>query len=196
MNRPDNLPPVIETSPWMLADGGALDVDECPDCWERRAHIERYVYACRAFVGMDVMDFGCGVGYGAEMLAAAGNRVTAVDSSVEALQIAKLRRAHLPIDFLDHIPGRHKFDAVVALEVVEHLDDPAKFINRIWARHLLVSVPVRPTVGANPHHRNDFTLDGFTALLEQHWQVTVRWIQVEPFHDAPSIGVWLCKERA
>ena len=67
-----NLPPILETAPWMLSDGGALDVDTCPDCWERRAHIERYVWAGKVCTGMRVLDFGCGVGYGSEMLMEAG----------------------------------------------------------------------------------------------------------------------------
>src|ERR1043166_389255 len=77
---PDN-----PTLPWILKEGGALDLDSCPDCWERNAHLERYAFAARVCRNMRVLDFGCGVGYGSEILACAGNLVTAVDTSELAL---------------------------------------------------------------------------------------------------------------
>ena len=61
-----------------------------PDCWERRAHIERYKFACMVCSGMRVLDFGCGVGYGSKMLAEAGNTVIGYDPSDRALAIGSL----------------------------------------------------------------------------------------------------------
>lgn len=30
---------MLNIAPWILSDGGSLDVDGCPDCWERRSHM-------------------------------------------------------------------------------------------------------------------------------------------------------------
>ncbi len=201
----DNLPPILETAPWMLSDGGALDVDTCPDCWERRAHIERYVWACKVCTGMRVLDFGCGVGYGSEMLMEAGNTVTAVDASERALELAALHHpgpAYLRNEYVDEYLQycRDKpFDACVAFEVLEHLDDPQHFIDTVPARHLIVSVPVRED-DINPHHMHEFNLDtgdvwDIRAVLEERFRVRSWWLQVEPYHWDPSIAIFHAEER-
>ena len=38
----------------------------------RKDHVERYKLAAEIFGGLSVMDVGCGVGYGAKVLADAG----------------------------------------------------------------------------------------------------------------------------
>lgn len=198
----DHLPPMIDTRPWILADGGALDVDRCPDCWERRAHIERYKWACKVCTGMRVLDYGCGVGYGSEMLARAGNLVTGIDRDGRAVSIAMYRRSYdFDPDRLDFsrsggLPLLRTFDACVAFEVLEHLDSPAEFIRTVPARHLVVSVPIRPTMEANPHHKHDFTIESFEALLEGRFNIVSKWRQLEPMRWEPCIGVWHAEESA
>ena len=189
----DNLPPILETAPWMLSDGGALDVDACPDCWERRAHIERYTWACKVCTGMRrVLDFGCGVGYGSEMLMEAGNTVVAVDTSARALELAEL---HHPgptyvTDYSEEIPC----DACVAFEVLEHLKDPEHFIDTVPARHLIVSVPVRAEDN-NPHHKHHFTSWDLRAMLLRRFWLHSFWRQIEPYHWEPSIAVFHAEVR-
>ena len=192
----DHLPPVIDITPYMLADGGALDVDRCPDCWERRAHIERYAWACKVCAGgMRVLDFGCGVGYGSEMLRDAGNDVAGIDSSAHALTLASDRRGNLrPLHFTfqHHVPS-WPFDACVAFEVLEHLTDPAESIRTVPARHLVLSVPVRAE-DDNPHHKQRFTIESIEALVRTRFAIASRWVQMEPFHFEPSI--YICHAEA
>lgn len=179
--------------PWILEDGGALDYATAPDCWERNAHIQRYEFACVATEGMRVLDFGCGLGYGSAMLARKCTHVTAVDTSETALSMARERHCNYrnlsfgqprPLDEYD------EFDACVAFEVIEHLEDPAHFMANVRARHLIASVPVIPTVGLNPHHKHDFTVESFRALMDTRFDIRWWWVQVLPFHPEPAVAVF------
>ncbi len=84
-----------------------------------------------------LLDIGCGAGLAAEALARAGHDVTGVDAAAEAIAAAK---AHA----LLHAPGARlayrcgtaeallaegaRFQAVTALEVIEHVADPQRFV--------------------------------------------------------------------
>ena len=75
-----------------------------------------------------VVDYGCGPGFLLRHLVALGLEVAATDTSSEALTTAQDRNAGLK-GFLGATPAREliatgkTFDAAVAIEVIEHLDD-------------------------------------------------------------------------
>jgi ubiquinone/menaquinone biosynthesis C-methylase UbiE len=73
-----------------------------------------------------VLDVGCGVGDVVRMLSSCGHRYTGLDVSIHSLTIA--RRANPSCDFLkasvDRLPFLDAtFDALVSIEVLEHLPD-------------------------------------------------------------------------
>jgi SAM-dependent methyltransferase len=51
--------------------------------------------------GKRVLDIACGTGYWTQFIAPAASSVTAVDASVEALEIARVRTAHANVTFLE-----------------------------------------------------------------------------------------------
>ena len=76
-----------------------------------------------------VVDYGCGPGFLLQHLAALGLEVAATDASSDALTAAQERNIGLrgflgatPADLL--IANGQRFDAAIAVEVIEHLDDP------------------------------------------------------------------------
>ena len=85
--------------------------------------------------GLDIVDVGCGGGLLCEPLARLGARVTGIDPSARNIEIAAnhARRAGLDIEYRsgtveDLSAEGREFDAVVALEVVEHVPDLGTFI--------------------------------------------------------------------
>jgi len=99
------------------------------------AHFDRDVKARRTFAGLRLLDIGCGGGLMCEPLARLGCTVTGIDADEAALAVARrhAKQQDLAIDYrADAVESLAKsdrlFDAVLALEVVEHVVDPAQFL--------------------------------------------------------------------
>jgi len=107
-----------------------------------RAH-RRDLRAPRLLAGLRVLDVGCGAGLASEVLARAGADVTGLDAAAEALGAARTHAARggLAIEYREGTPeallasgeGRGGYDAVLALEVVEHVADRAAFCRHLAA---------------------------------------------------------------
>jgi 2-polyprenyl-3-methyl-5-hydroxy-6-metoxy-1,4-benzoquinol methylase len=63
-------------------------------------HEKRYAFALSFCAGKDVLDAGCGVGYGSAILAGAARRVVGVDRSEEAISYARERYARPNVEFV------------------------------------------------------------------------------------------------
>ncbi|MBI4604058.1 MAG: methyltransferase domain-containing protein [Planctomycetes bacterium] len=86
-----------------------------------------------------LLDAGCGPGWALEAFRAAGFDALGIDASAAAVREARSRGlealvADLERDPLEGLPGAAGgFDAVVALEVLEHLTDPLAALRRLAA---------------------------------------------------------------
>ena len=91
----------------------------------------------RPIEGKSALDVGCGAGLLAEPLARLGGAVTAVDAAPELIEVAKAHAAGqgLTIDYracgVEEIEGQ--FDLITAMEVIEHVVDPAAFVASLAA---------------------------------------------------------------
>ena len=88
--------------------------------------------------GKNALDVGCGAGLLAEPLARLGAKVTGIDASPEVIEIARdhAARRGLEIDYrvgdVQQLEGQ--FDLVTAMEVIEHVADPAAFVKALAKR--------------------------------------------------------------
>lgn len=99
------------------------------------SHFGRPERSAKPLTDLTILDVGCGGGLISEPLSRLGARVTGIDPAKENIAAA-MRHAEpqgLEIDYRacrveDLVAERAQFEAVVCLEVVEHVPDPQAFI--------------------------------------------------------------------
>ena len=161
----------------MNPTGERLVLEDCdPDL--RNEHLARYAFAEPLAAGKRVLDAGCGTGYGAARLAAAGGSVWALDNDDESLRdgASKYPAVQLVRGDCAELPfADDSLDLVVAFEVIEHLERWTDLIAEA-ARVLdpagvfIVSTPNRPYYASsrdepNPFHVHEFEHDEFRTAL-------------------------------
>ena len=86
----------------------------------------------RPLAGLSVLDVGCGGGLLSEPLARMGARVTGIDATEELVKAAQIHAAACGVDVDYRVATAEEvdgpFDAVIALEVIEHVADADAFI--------------------------------------------------------------------
>jgi 2-polyprenyl-3-methyl-5-hydroxy-6-metoxy-1,4-benzoquinol methylase len=138
-------------------------------------HQMRYKFALKHLQPGRVLDIACGVGYGTKLLSAADpiQAAIGVDISPDAIEYA---RSHYEQDGIQFVTANaleftdpSGFENIVSLETIEHVPDPRAFLAHLTSLLrpngiLIGSVPITPSVDANPHHRTDFTADSFRKM--------------------------------
>jgi 2-polyprenyl-6-hydroxyphenyl methylase/3-demethylubiquinone-9 3-methyltransferase len=92
----------------------------------------------RPLEGLDVADIGCGGGILSESLAQLGAKVIAIDPTPTSIEIARRHaaRSNLEIDYRtitaeDLVSSGQQFDAVMAIELIDHVDHQQAFVDTL-----------------------------------------------------------------
>jgi SAM-dependent methyltransferase len=174
-NQPPHVPPLELTGERTLPD-----VPE-ENYWYRR-HLAVYRWIAERCEGKKVIDMACGEGYGSAVLAERARTVVGVDANPDAHEHARLRYAAAGLSFeqalVEEFAHGAPYDALVFLQTVEHIAEPAPLLTRFAALVApggvaYVSTPNRLTLappGAersdNPWHVREYTAPEFRKLLE------------------------------
>lgn len=163
--------------------------------------------------GRSVLDVGCGAGLLAEPLARLGGKVTGLDASPEVIDVARDHAAAMDLDIdyragdIQELEGR--FDLVTAMEVIEHVSDPALFVRALakrlapegllimstpnatgWSRLLMITIS--ESLGFIPKGTHDFDRfiapDRLKLLLAE---AGLKCLDVEGMAWSPTRGLHL-----
>lgn len=160
-----------------------------PGTWAKIAeyeHLPRYRFACGLANDLRILDFGCGTGYGAALMAQSGARlVLGLDIDPAALDWARQThrfdnlRFERHTDFGATLPAA-SFDLITCFEMIEHVGYQNQLatiasLSRLLAPggRLLISTPnpeVTKRYGENPYHLREMTRDEFIELLQHHFR--------------------------
>jgi 2-polyprenyl-6-hydroxyphenyl methylase/3-demethylubiquinone-9 3-methyltransferase len=98
-------------------------------------HFGRYIKKPLPFAGLSLLDIGCGGGLIAEPMARLGFNVTGIDAAEKNVGVARVHAARSGLDIAyetatpeDFLARSHRYDIVIALEVVEHVADLSMFL--------------------------------------------------------------------
>jgi SAM-dependent methyltransferase len=156
------------------------------DHLNRLVHLATYDFALPHVAGKDVLDLGCGTGYGSARVAETARRVVGADVCDETLAHARARHtgANLTFEALKEgapLPFEAgSFDVVLSFQVIEHVGDPhgqLRGIHRVLAPGgtLLLATPNRTARLLpfqrpwNRWHPTEYDQAGLTALLGAHF---------------------------
>jgi SAM-dependent methyltransferase len=124
---------------------------------DQHGHIARYQWAARQILpGETVLDVGCGIGYGAEILNETKCRYIGVDKYPASKSFSHLGRFFTQ-DIEIWSPD-FDFDVAICFETLEHVKEPVLVADllRRAKRLILISVPTVPTTEDNRWHLHDF----------------------------------------
>lgn len=164
-------------------------------------HRARYAWAGQLAEGREVLDAGCGSGYGTEILAAAGaQRVVGIDISDDAIEYARSSFAAPSIEFRQ--AGLHQmpfedgtFDLAACFEVIEHVDRQQHAIGEL--RRVLrpegilaISSPNRNVyLAGNPHHTHEFVPEELAQVLASEFS------EVRLYRESPWLAAAILDDK-
>jgi 2-polyprenyl-3-methyl-5-hydroxy-6-metoxy-1,4-benzoquinol methylase len=178
-DQPPGVPPLELTGERTLPDVPAENY------WYRR-HLAVYEWIGARVPGLRVLDMACGEGYGSEVLSRSAASVVGVDANPEAFEHARLRYRRQNLTFergmveLFGSPG--SYDAVVFLQTIEHVQDPAGVLahfRRLLAPggvayvstpNVLTLAPPGAPKSDNPWHIREYHASEFEALCRSEFE--------------------------
>ncbi|MGZ5415468.1 MAG: class I SAM-dependent methyltransferase [Aeromicrobium sp.] len=188
-------PPASEDRPRMVITGERT----VPGIWHEnywfRRHEVVYLHLAGLVAGKDVLEAGCGEGYGAHLLATRASSLHALDYDEYATghvhaaypDIPVLRGNLVQLPFADA-----SFDVVVSLQTIEHLWNQEAFLAECLrvlrpGGTIVVSTPNTLTFPpGNIYHPKELDPDELSDLITPHAAIT----SYEGLGHGPALTAW------
>ena len=155
--------------------------------------IQRYQFAADCIGGTrNVLEIGCGLGYGSSILKGLFNTVTGIDKSTEAIEYAKANypmAEYKVVDVENDEFDYFAFDVAIFFETLCHLKNPQKFIDKIKTKELVISAPR----DRNPNDGYKWRLHN---LSEQQFRDMLKdWDILRELNQKDKYLVLYCKKK-
>ncbi len=150
---------------------------------ELSIHLARYACVKQFASNKKILDFACGEGYGASFLKKWGaKQVVGIDISEQAIAAANKHFKEPGVQFIaggiDDL--QEKFDLIVCVETIEHVEDPRKLIENLRnlshkETRFIFTCPndyyyYGRGQSINPYHKTTFSYFDFRQLIEDYFE--------------------------
>jgi len=176
-DQPEGVPPLALTGERTLPDIPAENY------WFRR-HLAVYEWIAARVRGLRVIDMACGEGYGADVLARTAAGVVGVEANPDAYEHARRRYRRSNLRFARGLVESfaEPADAVVFLQTIEHLEDPAAVLEHfaslveaggtvfVSTPNVLTLAPRGASRSDNPWHVHEYRAAEFGKLCGARFQ--------------------------
>jgi 2-polyprenyl-3-methyl-5-hydroxy-6-metoxy-1,4-benzoquinol methylase len=143
-------------------------------------HQFAYRYAQQFATGKDILDVGCGTGYGSKILSECANYVLGLDYDADAVDYCRANFNAPNIEFqqidADKLELDREFDIAIAFQVIEHMHDVEGFVDHLknivkQNGLILITTPNVQTFhqadGCNPFHFSEMSFEKFERLISK-----------------------------
>lgn len=161
---------------------------------ELEINLDRYLFALKFLEGKTVLDIGCGAGLGSYLYSLVAKKVYVVDYSNDALEEAKRYPRQGNIEFIradlrdpECLAQLPEHDVCVALEILEHIEDPGAVLKALKGTSLVFSLPLHSMEMSSWHRYQIDTEADVRKLIEPYYQIGRYEEQTHPL----SAGKWI-----
>lgn len=139
-----------------------------------RAHVDYIVENFKKKSKGTLLDVGCGEGLISCLLAEHGFKVKGIDIEREAIKLTQKNCSLTDFEVKDVFEVNEQFDYLLASEVIEHLSNPDKFLQKIkefFRKEALITTPKRDYYKQpDPYHFREYSIFEFESLLEEYFK--------------------------
>lgn len=121
-------------------------------------------------IAQNILDYGCGSGYGVKILSKCAENILGVDNNVQILKYANQIFGGSNIKYSIENIESERFDIITCIEMIEHIsfEEGHKLLNKFYnlleeEGILFISTPRKPY--GNPYHIYEYVYDELIEIL-------------------------------